>query len=132
MNKIIIMGRLAGDPVIRYSQDGSMAVARYTLAVSRKFKSDNQQTADFIPCVALGKSAEFAEKYLHQGIKLVVTGRIQTGSYTNKDGQRLYTTDVIVEEQEFAENKNTSRTLNAADGGFMDIPDGVDGQIPFV
>ena len=107
MNKVILMGRLTRDPDVRYSQgDNSMAIARYTLAVDRRMSRQNnnggeqQQTADFISCVAFGRSAEFAEKYLHQGTKLVVTGRIQTGSYTNRDGQKVYTTDVVVEDQE--------------------------------
>ena len=108
MNKVILMGRLTREPDVRYSQnaDGSMAVARYTLAVDRRRARNNndEQSADFISCVAFGRSGEFAEKYLHQGTKIVVTGRIQTGSYTNKDGQRVYTTDVVVEEQEFAES----------------------------
>ena len=117
MNKVILMGRLTREPDVRYSQnaDGSMAVARYTLAVDRRRgrNSDNEQSADFISCVAFGRSGEFAEKYLHQGTKIVVTGRIQTGSYTNKDGQRVYTTDVVVEEQEFAESKSAA----ASNGG---------------
>ena len=104
MNKVILMGRLTREPDVRYSQnaDGSMAVARYTLAVDRRRARNNndEQSADFISCVAFGRSGEFAEKYLHQGTKIVVTGRIQTGSYTNKDGQRVYTTDVVVEEQD--------------------------------
>ena len=106
MNKVILMGRLTREPDVRYSQnaDGSMAVARYTLAVDRRRARNNndEQSADFISCVAFGRSGEFAEKYLHQGTKIVVTGRIQTGSYTNKDGQRVYTTDVVVEEQELS------------------------------
>ena len=141
MNKVILMGRLTREPDVRYSQnaDGSMAVARYTLAVDRRRgrNSDNEQSADFISCVAFGRSGEFAEKYLHQGTKIVVTGRIQTGSYTNKDGQRVYTTDVVVEEQEFAESKAASSAAGttaytpsrpepsaAAGDGFMNIPDG--------
>ena len=110
MNRVILMGRLTRDPDVRYSQggEGSMAVARYTLAVDRRRtrgnESGNEQTADFISCVAFARSAEFAEKYLHQGTKVVVSGRIQTGSYTNKDGQRVYTTDVVVDDQEFAES----------------------------
>ena len=107
MNKVILMGRLTRDPDIRYSSgDNSMAVARYTLAVDRRYKRDGDQTADFISCVAFGRSAEFAEKYLHQGTKIAVSGRIQTGSYTNREGVKVYTTDVIVEDQEFAESKN--------------------------
>ena len=141
MNKVILMGRLTREPDVRYSQnaDGSMAVARYTLAVDRRRgrNSDNEQSADFISCVAFGRSGELAEKYLHQGTKIVVTGRIQTGSYTNKDGQRVYTTDVVVEEQEFAESKKAAgeQEQNAgytdAGDGFMNIPDGVDEQLPF-
>ena len=152
MNKVILMGRLTREPDVRYSQnaDGSTAVARYTLAVDRRVSrqnSDGQQTADFIGCVAFGKSAEFVEKYLHQGTKVVVTGRIQTGSYTNKDGQRVYTTDVVVEEQEFAESKSSSGSQDggyssytpsrpepsaAAGDGFMNIPDGVEDEgLPF-
>ena len=117
MNKVILMGRLTREPDVRYSQnaDGSMAVARYTLAVDRRRgrNSDNEQSADFISCVAFGRSGEFAEKYLHQGTKIVVTGRIQTGSYTNKDGQRVYTTDVVVEEQDFADSISAA----ASNGG---------------
>jgi len=142
MNKVILMGRLTRDPEVRYSQgDNSMAIARYTLAVDRKFKRDgDDQTADFINCVAFGKSGEFAEKYLHKGTKIAVVGRIQTGSYTNKDGQKVYTTDVVVEEQEFAESKNsgspdnmqTAKTSNAGSNGFMNIPDGLDSEeLPF-
>ncbi len=146
MNKVILMGRLTREPEVRYSQgDNSMAIARYTLAVDRRFRRDNSdQTADFIGCVAFGRSAEFAEKYLHQGTKIVITGRIQTGSYTNKDGQRVYTTDVVVEDQEFAESKNAaagnsefqvapSRPEPAAApaDGFLNIPDGIDEELPF-
>ena len=149
MNKVILMGRLTRDPEVRYSQsntgDGQMAIARYTLAVDRRFNRNGDQSADFIGCVAFGRSAEFAEKYLHQGIKLVVTGRIQTGSYTNKDGQRIYTTDVVVEEQEFAESKAAAQNGNggqsappvqsgAADNsndGFMNIPNGIEEELPF-
>lgn len=146
MNKVILIGRLTRDPDIRYTQgENSMAVARYTLAVDRRMRrdgGDGQQTADFIGCIAFGKSAEFAEKYLHQGTKLAVIGRIQTGSYTNKDGQRVYTTDVVVEEQEFAESKNAQKsstrngdakgTGSAVGDGFMDIPeDADDAGLPF-
>ena len=148
MNKVILMGRLTREPDVRYSQnaDGSMAVARYTLAVDRRRgrNSDNEQSADFISCVAFGRSGEFAEKYLHQGTKIVVTGRIQTGSYTNKDGQRVYTTDVVVEDQEFAESKASAASSEAAytpsrsnpaapaGDGFMNIPDGVEDEgLPF-
>lgn len=147
MNKVILMGRLTRDPDIRYSAgDNNSAVARYTLAVDRRFKRDGDQSADFINCVAFGRSAEFAEKYFHQGIKIVVTGRIQTGSYTNRDGNKVYTTDVVVEEQEFAESKNASAENSGgyaprtqaneapapvSDDGFMNIPDGIDEELPF-
>ena len=147
MNKVILMGRLTRDPDVRYSQgDSPMAIARYTLAVDRRFRRDNdQQTADFISCVAFGRNGEFAEKYLHQGTKIVAEGRIQTGSYTNKDGNKVYTTEVVVENQEFAESKasasnneggfqpqaQSAPTASAGDG-FMNIPDGVeDVGLPF-
>lgn len=137
MNRVILMGRLTRDPQVRYS-DGEhpMAVARYTLAVDRRFKREGEQSADFISCVVFGKSAEFAEKYFRQGLKVVVSGRIQTGSYTNKDGVKVYTTDVVVEDQEFAESKQTGSNHpmpnpeNAGDG-FMNIPDGIDSELPF-
>ena len=111
MNKVILMGRLTRDPEVRYSQgERAMAIARYTLAVDRRGRrggnDDGAQTADFIPCVAFDRAGEFAERYFRQGIKIVVTGRIQTGSYTNRDGQKVYTTEVIVEDQEFAESKS--------------------------
>ena len=139
MNKVILMGRLTRDAEIRSSQGGNpTTIARYTLAVDRRFKRDGDQTADFINCIAFGKSAEFAEKYFHKGTKVVVTGRIQTGSYTNKDGQKVYTTDVVVEDQEFAESKATSQQNqknNSApvsdSDGFMNIPDGIDEEMPF-
>lgn len=145
MNKVILMGRLTRDPEVRYSQgDNAMAVARYTLAVDRRFNRNNDdQTADFISCVAFGRSGEFAEKYLHKGTKIAITGRIQTGSYTNKDGVKVYTTDVVVEDQEFSESKNSAgsgdsgfapagRPAPAAAGdGFMNIPDGIDEELPF-
>ena len=157
MNKVILMGRLTRDPDIRYSQgENSQAVARYTLAVDRRFRrQDSDQNADFISCVAFGRSAEFAEKYLRQGTKIVAEGRIQTGRYTNRDGQTVYTTDVVIEQQEFAESKNAAqpsgpsagqdsyspsyqqpqRPESAAPapdaGGFMNIPDGIDDELPF-
>ena len=141
MNKVILMGRLTRDPEIKSSQgEKSTTIARYTLAVDRRFRrnNDGEQSADFIGCVAFGKSAEFAEKYFRQGIKVVVTGRIQTGSYTNKDGQKVYTTDVVVDDQEFAESKATSQqnqqnnSTPATDSdGFMNIPDGIDEEMPF-
>lgn len=134
------MGRLTRDPEVRYSAgDNSMAIARYTLAVDRRFRKDGENNADFISCVAFGKSAEFVEKYFRQGIKIVVTGRIQTGSYTNKDGVKVYTTDVVVEDQEFAESKSdqsnstasTAAQNNSSKDGFMNIPDGIDESLPF-
>ena len=134
------MGRLTRDPEIKYTQgENSMAIARYTLAVDRRFKRDGEPTADFINCVAFGRGAEFTEKYFRQGLKVVVTGRIQTGSYTNTDGQKVYTTDVVVEDQEFAESKATSQQNQqhpsgpAPDNseGFMNIPDGIDEELPF-
>jgi len=144
MNKVILMGRLTRDPEVRYSQgDNPMAIARYTLAVGRRFKRDGEPSADFINCIAFGKLGEFAEKYLRKGTKIAATGRIQTGSYTNKDGVKIYTTDVVVEEQEFAESKavsdaNTGGFRAAApapapesDDGFMNIPDGIDEEVPF-
>ena len=139
MNKVILMGRLTRDPDVRYSSgDGSTAVARYTLAVDRRFHRDGDATADFIGCVAFGRQAEFAEKYLRQGTKIAITGRIQTGSYTNREGRKVSTTDVVVEEQEFAEGKNAERpreqgaTPQANTDGFMTIPDCVDEDIPFM
>ena len=163
MNKVILCGRLTRDPDIRYSQgERQMAIARYTLAVDRRGRrsgnDDGSQTADFIQCVAFDRAAEFAEKYLRQGTKMIVTGRIQTGSYTNRDGQRVYTTDVVVEEQEFAESRNASQQsggstfsssfqqresqpenntpaapVEDAGDGFINIPDGVDDEgLPFI
>ena len=147
MNKVILMGRLTRDPEVRYSQgENATAIARYTLAVDRRFnRGGDENSADFIGCVAFGKSAEFAERYLHKGTKLAVTGRIQTGSYTNRDGVKVYTTDVVVEDQEFAESKNSAASNNggyagetsarpqpaAAGDGFMNIPDGIDEELPF-
>lgn len=158
MNRVILMGRLTRDPDIRYSAgENSTAIARYTLAVDRRFtrrNDENGQTADFIGCVAFGRSAEFAEKYLHQGTKILVTGRIQTGSYTNRDGQKVYTTDVVVEDQEFAESKAVAESHGVSTGagtantaqsrpsapmpdeasagdGFMNIPDGINEELPW-
>lgn len=149
MNKVILMGRLTRDPEVRYSQgDAATAVARYTLAVDRRFKRQgDEQTADFISCVSFGKTAEFVERYLKQGTKIAGSGRIQTGSYTNKDGQKVYTTDVVMEEVEFAESKNASgqdsygggyqqpttrpEPSQAAGDGFINIPDGIDEELPF-
>lgn len=145
MNRVILMGRLTRDPNISYSQSGdNMAIARFTMAVDRRGRRQDgadQQTADFIGCVCFGRQAEFAEKYLRQGMKIAVTGRIQTGSYTNKDGQKVYTTDVVLDDIEFAESKNTGNRDNdnapAApqpcpdSDGFMNIPDGIDEELPF-
>ena len=168
MNKVILMGRLTRDPDIRYTQgDNSMCIARYTLAVDRRFSRNNNDgnSADFIPCVVFGRSAEFTEKYLKKGTKMTIVGRIQTGSYTNKDGVKVYTTEVVIEEQEFAESKNASGSGNYNGGnqnsyggsqggynsgrsgsqggyggsgkaddaldGFMNIPDGIDEELPF-
>lgn len=141
MNKVILMGRLVREPEVRYTiGENQTAIARYTLAVDRRFNKE-EQSADFISCVAFGKNGEFAEKYLHKGTKITIVGRIQTGSYTNKDGQKVYTTDVVVEEQEFAESKNASGSNNggsnasqqsdSAGDGFMNIPDGIDEELPF-
>lgn len=139
MNKVILMGRLTRDPEVRYSGgDNATAVARYSLAVDRRFKRDNEPSADFINCVGFGKTAEFAEKYFRKGMRICVIGRIQTGSYTNRDGHKVYTTDAVVEEQEFAESKGASGN-NEADrpqpttdsNGFMNIPDGIDEELPF-
>jgi len=153
MNKGILMGRLTRDPDVRYSQgENSSSVARYTLAVDRRVSrngGDDQQTADFIGCVAFGRNAEFAEKYLKKGTKIAVEGRIQTGSYTNKDGQRVYTTDIVVENHEFVESRNANGGASgsasfgggagynsqqpAADPGsdFMNIPEGIEEELPF-
>lgn len=149
MNKVILMGRLTRDPEIRYSQgEKATAVARYTLAVDRSYRRDGENNADFIGCVAFGRTAEFAEKYFRQGTKIAIVGRIQTGSYVNKDGVKVYTTDVVVDEQEFAESKAASQN-NAGYGdgyqaaapkpepsaaigdGFMNIPEGIDEELPF-
>lgn len=142
MNKVILMGRVTRDPEVRVTQgENPITIARYTLAVDRRFNRNNgngdEQTADFISCVAFGRAGEFAEKYFKKGTKIAITGRIQTGSYTNKDGVKVYTTDVVVEEQEFAESKNAANgngNAGAAAGagdGFMNIPDGIDEELPF-
>ena len=147
MNKVILMGRLTRDPEIRYANnENNTCIANYTLAVDRRFKRQgDEQTADFIRCVAMGRGGEFAEKYLHQGTKIVVEGRIQTGSYTNKDGQKIFPTDVLVELQEFAESKAASAqngNQNASaptrpnvaqndSDGFMNIPDAIEEELPF-
>ena len=151
MNKVILMGRLTRDPEVRYSAgENASAFARFTLAVDRRFRRDGDSTADFISCVAFGRTAEFVEKYLRQGLKVVLTGRIQTGSYTNRDGQKVYTTDVVAEDLEFAESKAASdnyaasrqqtsapapsmpNPVSASADGFMNIPDGIDEELPFI
>ena len=138
MNKVILIGRVVRDAEIRYSQGASSTcIARYTLAVDRKFKQEGQPTADFINCIAFGKLGEFAEKYLHKGTKIAVVGRIQTGSYKNKDGNTVYTTDVVVEEQEFCESKSSNQSQQnerpqQSSDDFMSIPDGLDDTgLPF-
>lgn len=151
MNKVILTGRLTRDPEVRYSSgETATAVARFTLAVDRRFaRRDGEQTADFIGCVAFGRTAEFVEKYFRQGMRMNACGRIQTGSYTNRDGQKVYTTDVVVEEAEFGESKNANDSIRsgnagggyqnapapnpmgAAGDGFMNIPDGIDEELPF-
>lgn len=141
MNKVTLIGRLSRNPEVRYSTgQNPIAVARYTLAVDRKYKRDNEPTADFINCIAFGKNGEFVEKYLAKGTKIAISGRIQTGSYTNKDGNKVYTTDVVVEEQEFCESKSKQNQSQEeqkppfrpdGDDGFMNIPDGIDDELPF-
>jgi len=142
MNKTIIMGRLVRDADIRWSQgEEQLCIARFTLAVDRRYKKSNDdKTADFISCIAFGKIGEFMERFGHKGIKFVLEGRIQTGSYTNRDGQKVYTTDVVVEQIEFAESKNSSSQNSAVqqnqeqkenESGFMMIPDGIDEELPF-
>lgn len=143
MNKVILLGRLTRDPQIYYSQgDNQTAMAKYCLAVQRRFKRENDAECDFINCTVFGKPAEFTEKYFRKGTKICISGRIQTGSYTNRDGQKVYTTDVIVEEQDFAESKAASAQNNIQAGpstygpapdsdGFMNIPDGIDDEVPF-
>ena len=146
MNKVLLMGRLVRDPEVRYSQgEKPMAIARYTLAVDRRLKKQGEQNADFISCVCFGKTAEFAQLYLHQGMKMLVTGSWQTGSYTNKDGQKVYTNECIVNEHYFCESKNegnftssqnpvpqpTIQNTMVDSDGFMSIPDGIDSELPF-
>ena len=141
MNKVVLMGRLTRDPETRWSQGAQpLAITRYTLAVDRRFARDEEQSADFISCVVFGKGAEFAEQYFHKGTKIVISGRIQTGSYTNKDGVKVSTTDVVVEEQEFAESKRqedggdyqAAASNKPSNGdGFMNVPDGIDEELPF-
>lgn len=138
MNKVILIGRLVADPEVRYSQgENATAIARYRLAVDRRFKREGEQTADFISCVAFGRNGEFVEKYLCKGTKIAVAGRIQTGSYTNKEGQKVYTTDVVVEEHEFCESKGSSGQSTTQYGqpdsdGFQNVPDGIEEELPFM
>lgn len=141
MNKVIMIGRLTRDPEVRYSADGQTAIARYTVAVDRRFKREGEPTADFINCIAFGKTADFAGQYFQKGTKIAITGRIQTGSYTNREGRKVYTTDVVVEEQEFAESKaaasqNSAQTYVPTNvptdaDGFMSVPEDIDGELPF-
>lgn len=138
MNKVILMGRLTADPEVRYSQtENSTAIAKYTLAVDRRGRrEEGEQTADFPRITAFGKAGEFAEKYLHKGTKVLVTGRLQTGSYTNQDGVKVYTTDVIAEDQEFCESKASNNSAEASqkpsdNDGFMNVPEGIDEDLPF-
>ena len=145
MNKVILLGRLARDPETRYGgANDSMAVCRYTLAVDKKFKKGGEATADFINCISFGKIAEFAEKYFTKGLRVAVSGRIQTGSYTNRDGQKIYTTDVVVEEHEIAQSRSEASNQKESnlqpeispygedkDNGFMNVPDGIDDELPF-
>ena len=142
MNRVILIGRLARDPEVRYSQgENPSAIARYSLAVDRLVKKEDAQNADFINCVAFGKQGEFAEKYLHKGMKIAIEGHIQTGSYTNKDGQKVYTTDVFIDRHEFVESKGSAGEAQKTEGGsapaasqnddgFIDIPDDVE-DLPF-
>ena len=137
MNKVILMGRLTRDPEVRYSQgENSTAIARYSLAVDRRYKREGEDTADFFNCVAFGKSAEFAEKYLRKGMKIAIAGRIQPGSYVNKDGVKVYTIEIVVEEHEFAESKNSgaaggNTAAKPKDNGFLNPPDGIEEELPF-
>ena len=145
MNKVILLGRLVREPETRYGgANDSMAVCRYTLAVDKKFKKDGEATADFINCISFGKTAEFAEKYFAKGLRVAVSGRIQTGSYTNRDGQKVYTTDVVVEEHEIEQSRSEASNQKESnlqpeispygedkDNGFMNVPDGIDDELPF-
>lgn len=137
MNSVQLTGRLTRDPEVRYT-DGGLTIARFTLAVNRRFKQEGGPDADFIRCVAFGKTAEFIEKYFTQGRKMDLNGRIQTGSYTNQDGQKVYTTDIVVENVEFGESKasqgnygNSNQDSGGIDDGFMSIPEGIDEELPF-
>ena len=130
MNRVILMGRLTKDPEVRYSQGNQpMAIAKFTLAVDRRIKKEGEQSADFISCTAFGKSGEFAEKYLKKGTKIALEGHWQTGSYNNKDGQKVYTNDCIIDSMEFAESKKSDEPQQ---DGFINIPEGIDDELPFV
>ena len=147
MNKVILMGRLTRDPNVRYSPRNNsqeeMAIARYTLAVDRRGAKDGQQSADFISCVAFGRDGEFAEKYLKQGTKILLTGRVQNDNYTNRNGEKVYSVQIIAEEIEFAESRNAQgnagasfqnampNPVQAADDGFLNIPNGIEEELPF-
>ena len=139
MNKVILMGRLTRDPEVRYTgNEDALVVAQYTLAVNRRYKRDGEAAADFIRCIAFGKAAQFAEKYFYQGIRICVSGHLRSGSYTNREGQKIYTTDVIIEEQDFAESRKSSELTSVSNSdtetdadGFMNIPDGLDEELPF-
>lgn len=143
MNRVVLLGRLTRDPEVRYTQGANtLAIARYTLAVDRRFTKEGEPTADFIPCVVFGKSAEFAEKYFRQGMRVAISGRIQTGSYTNNEGKKVYTTEVVVEEQEFAESKaasNSEPQENKVEQippkqtaqEWLNIPEGLEDSLPF-
>ena len=134
MNSVQLIGRLTRDPEVRYT-DGGVSIARFSLAVERRFKQENGADADFINIVSFGKTAEFIEKYFHKGMKVALNGRIQTGSYTDKDGKKVYTTDVIAENVEFCESKgnstNNETSAPAQDGDFMNVPDEIDEELPF-
>ncbi len=139
MNKVELMGRLTRNPEIRYSNgDNSVVVSRFNLAVNRRHVKEGQQETDFINCVAFGKLAEFTEQYLRKGIKIAAVGRIQTGNYTNKEGHKVYTTDIVLEEIYFAEKKQGGTDVQSDESsapvdenGFMNIPDGIDEELPF-
>lgn len=133
MNKVVLMGRLTRDPDLKFTKGSDpMAVARFTLAVDRRFRKEGEPTADFINCVVFGKSAEFTDRYFRQGMRVCISGRIQTGSYTNRDGQKVYTTDIVVEEQEFAESKaSTQNVPQQSDDGFANIPEHISEELPF-
>lgn len=135
MNKVVLVGRITRDPEIRYANnEKNTCTARFSLAINRKFKTNGQYEADFPNCVAMGKTAEFVEKYFHKGDMIALDGHIQTGSYTNKDGNKVYTTDVFAENVEFAQSKSDSINSNnskPSSDGFMNIPDGIESELPF-